>query len=113
MGQQFPVAQPEVLSQAAKSQNDIRAEIMKMRNEPVPEYIPPPRPAALIEATRLEMEEGARQNALAQANRAAMLPKPKPATEGSTEPVYRPGDHVPNLATDVAQHVPTKTYRVM
>jgi hypothetical protein len=103
----------EVLSPAARSQDAIREQIRAMRYQVKPEYIPPPRPQALIDATNAEMAEGARRIAMAEASRAQALPHKKSPSEGSTEPVYRPNDHIPSLSTDAAQHIPTKTYRVM
>lgn len=103
----------EVLSPAARSIMAVHDQIRAMRNQKAPEYVPPPRPQALIDATNAELAEGARQNALAAANRAKALPHKKAPSEGSTEPVYRPGDHVPSLSTDAAQHVPTRSYKVL
>lgn len=113
MGTPFPVASAEQLSPAARSIEEIHARILEKRNEKPPEYIPPPIPAAIQEKTRLEMEEGKRRNELAVAERAkaAAIPQPKPShAEGTTVPVYRPGEFVPNM--DQGQQA-TKSYKVL
>jgi hypothetical protein len=108
-----PEIPAEMLSPAARSILAVHDQIRAMRNQKAVEYVPPPRPQALIDATNAELAEGKRQNALAAERRAMALPHKKSPSEGSTDPVYRPGDHVPALSTDVAQHIPTKSYRVL
>jgi hypothetical protein len=111
MGTPFPVATEDQLSPAARSIEEIQRQIIEMRNEPPPVYTPPPVPQAIAEKTRLEIEEGKRRNALALAERNRARPQPKAdPTEGKTEPVYRPGDFIPNV--DQGQ-VTTKSYKVL
>lgn len=110
----------EQLSPAAKRLREVHQEILARRNVKPPEYTPPPRPAALIEQTRLEQEEGARRVAMAKAQREAVrIPKPV-APEAVTEPVYRPGNHVPGMGLNGVAvdgenrgvtHVSTRTFK--
>jgi len=110
MGQPFPVASEDQSSQAARSIEDLHARIIAMRNEKPPEYVPPPLPAGIAEKTRLELEEGRKQNARQAAERAAaMVPKVE-KSEGTTEPVYRPADYVPNMNQG---QVANKSYKTL
>jgi hypothetical protein len=110
MGTPFPVANAEPLSQAARSIEEVHKQIIEMRNQKAPEYVAPPVPVGIAEKTRLELEEGKRQNARQAAERAnALVPKPD-KSEGTTEPVYRPADYVPNM--NQGQTV-TKSYKTL
>jgi len=113
MGTPFPVASAEELSPAARSIDATHARIKAAWAEAAkePEPTPPaPLPAGIAEKTRLEIEEGRRRNAMALANRAQAQPPKKDPSEGTTEPVYRPGEFVPNMEQG---HIPTKSYKVL
>ncbi len=81
-----------------KIKNDFIAEVVKrriQRDEPPP----PPQPATnrQLERTRLEIEAGQRRVA---ANEAQAKLRPQPVREvsdGTTTPVFRPQDYVPNM----------------
>jgi hypothetical protein len=108
MGTPFPVATEDQLSPAARSIEDVHKQIIAMREEKPPVYVAPPVPAGIAEKTRLEIEEGRKRNAMALAERErATQPKKDPA-DGRTDPVYRPGDFVPNI--DQGQIV-SKSYK--
>jgi hypothetical protein len=71
--------------------------VLANRNKVEPVYTPPPPPAQIAEQTRLEMAEGARRVALAaEAQKVRPAPKRDPS-QGTTTPVYRPKDYVPNM----------------
>lgn len=101
---------PETLSPAALRLREVHDQIRTMRNKPKPVYVPPPLSPVMAERTRLEMEEGQRRNAMALAARAAIQQPKKDPTEGTTEPVYRPGDHVPNMTQGQAT---TRSYKTL
>lgn len=110
MGTPFPVASAEPLSPAARSIEEVHRQIIEMRNQKPVEYVPPPVPQGIKDKTNLELEEGRRRNAMALAERQKALPPKKDPSEGTTDPVYRPGDHVPNM--DQGQ-VATKSYKTL
>lgn len=110
MGQPFPVATEQPLSQAARSIEDVHRQIIEMRNQKPPEYVPPPVPAGVAEKTRLEIEEGRRQNARQAAERAAQAQRRADPSEGTTEPVYRPPEFVPKMDQG---HIVTKSYKTL
>lgn len=115
---QSAVPTEEAPSQAARSLEELHSKILEMRNQKAPEYVPPPLPQGIITRTQLEMEEGKKRNEQAKAERDAALQraseaaeakrKKEAAIEGTTEPVYRPADYVPNM--DQGQ-TPTRTYK--
>jgi hypothetical protein len=97
-------------SEARKINDQIHEQIMKARAKAREDEKPkPPQPVSrhIMEQTRREMEEGARQSAwhkeqrtAALANRPPPVPRPKtmspiPVPEGNTE-VFRPQDYVPD-----------------
>lgn len=110
MGTPFPVASAEPLSPAARSIEEVHKQIIAMRAEKPPEYVAPPVPQGILDKTRLEQEEGKRQNARQAAERSAALPPKVDKSEGTTDPVYRPGDYVPNMDQGQA---PTKSYKTL
>ncbi len=81
-----------------KIKNDFIAEVVKrriQRDEPPP----PPQPATnrQLERTRLEIEAGQRRVAANEAQ-AKLRPQPvREASDGTTTPVFRPQDYVPNM----------------
>lgn len=87
----------ETLTPADKRLREIHAQIIAQRNAKPPVYVAPPLPPGIAEKTRLEIEEGRKRNAMAEEAKATR-PQPKPdKTEGTTTPVFRPGDFVPNM----------------
>ena len=89
---------PEVLSPAAKRLQAVQTEILARRNVQPQTYTPPPVPAGIAEKTRLEIEEGQKRVAMAEAQK-QNRPAPKKEPDATTTtPVYRPADFVPNMS---------------
>lgn len=77
---------------------DLNAFVEKLladRNKPEPVYVPPAPHPRQLEQTRLEMEAGAKRVA---ENEAEQRPvHPRDPSEGTSTPVYRPVEFVPNM----------------
>jgi hypothetical protein len=85
-------------SEAAKTNAAFYAKLLARRNTP---------PAV---QTKLEMAEGARISAI-HAERSRVIPRPKPsprevAAQGTTVPVFRPDDYVPDMNKGYVQVQP-------
>jgi len=91
--------EPEIATRDAATirRDDFVAKVLANRNKVEPVYVPPPVPQAIATQTQLEMAEGAKRVALAtEAQKNRPVPKRDPS-QGTSTPVYRPKDYVPNM----------------
>lgn len=93
------LAQAGQESEAARMNRELFERIRAARNQPVPPPPPPqPTPPAILAQTAREMAEGARvSNLHAQQQATAVRVRPtanEVAAQGSTTPVFRPGDFI-------------------
>lgn len=90
--------QPETTDVFDKIKHDFMKSVIESRmkrEEPPPP--PPPPTQRQLERTRLEMEAG-RKRVAANEEQAKLRPQPKPEpSDGTTVPVFRPQDYVPNM----------------
>lgn len=93
-----PEPEPTSIMEVASRGYDALQEAFAKHNAIKPkEYVPPPRTERQMSALEEELEAGRRRVAQNEAQQASRpQPKPEPAKEGFTTPVYRPGDMVPD-----------------
>ena len=94
------VAAEAVESDAARKNRAIYERILAARNQPPAVPVPQPVARRITDQTRVEMAEGARMSAI-HAERTRTIKRPQPssreiAAQGSTTPVFRPADFVPD-----------------
>src|ERR1017187_2285146 len=103
--------EPEIATRDAATirRDDFVAKVLANRNKVEPVYIPPPVPPAVAAHTQLEMAEGAKRVALSvEAQKARPVPK-RDASQGTSTPVYRPKDYVPNMKQGTNEILKPKT----
>jgi hypothetical protein len=97
-------------SEAAKTNAAFYAKLLARRNTPPAVPVPQPVAKRITDQTKLEMAEGARISAI-HAERSRVIPRPKPsprevAAQGTTVPVFRPDDYVPDMNKGYVQVQP-------
>lgn len=86
-----------IMEVASRGYDALQEAFAKHNAKKPKEYVPPPRTERQMSALQEELEAGRRRVAQNEEQLASRTqPKPEPAKEGFTTPVYRPGDMVPD-----------------